>query len=114
MQALKVEGKKITDQQTVAETFNDYFVAIAENVQKQSDNNLINDDNNSMVNPTHFMEQAFNKPYPSMQSKYTSTKETERIIKSLKTKKFIRVRRDIHKDPKSKRPFHKFSNKLHM
>ena len=31
-QALKVEGKKITDQQTIAETFNKYFVDIAENV----------------------------------------------------------------------------------
>jgi len=49
-----------------------------------------------------------------MESKYTSTKEIERIIKSLKTKKLIWVRRDIHKDPKTKQPFHKFSNKLHM
>ena len=32
------------------------------------------------------MEQAFNKPYPSMESKYTPTKEIERITKSLKTK----------------------------
>jgi hypothetical protein len=32
------------------------------------------------------MELAFNKPYPSMKSKCTSTKEIERIIKSLKTK----------------------------
>ena len=35
---------------------------------------------------THFMEQAFTKPYPSMECKCTTTKETERIIKSLKTK----------------------------
>jgi len=32
------------------------------------------------------MEQAFNKPYPSMEWKYTTTKEIEQIIKSLKTK----------------------------
>ena len=78
--------KKITDQQTVAETFNDYFVAIAENVKRQRKNSFINDDNNSVDNHTHFMEQAFNKPYPSMESKYTSTKEIEKItcIKSLK------------------------------
>jgi hypothetical protein len=35
IQALKVEGKKITDQQTTAETFNEYFVAIAENVKNK-------------------------------------------------------------------------------
>jgi hypothetical protein len=38
------------------------------------------------------LEQAFIKPYPSMESKYTSTKEIEQIIKSLKTKKLVRVR----------------------
>jgi hypothetical protein len=32
------------------------------------------------------MEQAYNKPYPSMECKYTTTKEIERIIKSLKAK----------------------------
>jgi len=32
------------------------------------------------------MEQAFNKPYPSMESKCSSTIEIERITKSLKTK----------------------------
>ena len=31
IQAVNVEGRKITDQQTTAETFNEYFVAIAEN-----------------------------------------------------------------------------------
>jgi len=41
IQALKVEGKKITDQ-TIAETFNEYFVVIVENVKRQSKNNLIN------------------------------------------------------------------------
>jgi hypothetical protein len=32
------------------------------------------------------MEQAFNKPYPIMECKCTTTKEIEHIIKSLKTK----------------------------
>ena len=59
IQALKVEGKKITDQQTIAETFNECFVAIAKNGKRQSKNNLINDDNDNMDSHTHFMEQAF-------------------------------------------------------
>jgi hypothetical protein len=86
IQALNVEGKKVTHHQTIAETFNEYFVAIAENVKRQSENNLIKDDNNSMDNHIHFMEQAFNIPYPSMKCKCTTTKEIEQIIKSLKTK----------------------------
>jgi hypothetical protein len=86
IQALNVEGKKITDQRPIAETFNDYFVAIAETVKKQRKNHFINNDNNSVDNHTHFIEQDFNKPYPSMGSKYTTTREIERIIKSFKTK----------------------------
>ena len=31
------------------------------------------------------MEQAFNKPYPSIECKCTTTKEIELIMKSLKT-----------------------------
>jgi hypothetical protein len=79
--------KKITDQQTIAETFHQYFVAITETVRRQSKNNLINDDNNSIDNHTHFMEQAFNKPYPSMECKCTTIKEIEQIIKSPPQKK---------------------------
>jgi len=86
IQALNVEGRKITDQQTIAENFNEYFVAITENVQRQSKNNIINDDNHSMDSYTHFMEQAFTKPYPRMECKCTTTKEIEQIIKFLETK----------------------------
>ena len=49
-----------------------------------------------------------------MECNCTTTKEIERIIKSLKTKKLIWVQQDIHIDPKNKRPFHKLSNKLHV
>jgi hemerythrin-like domain-containing protein len=34
VQALDVDGKKIIDQQSIAETFNEYFVTIAENIKK--------------------------------------------------------------------------------
>jgi len=34
----------------------------------------------------HFMVHAFTKPYPSMECKYTTAKEIDWIIKSLKTK----------------------------
>jgi hypothetical protein len=34
IQTVKVEGKKITDQQIFDETINVYFLAIAENVKK--------------------------------------------------------------------------------
>ena len=60
IQAVNVEGSKMTDQQTVAETFDEHFVATAGNVTGQSKNNLINHDNNNIDNFIHFMEQSFN------------------------------------------------------
>jgi hypothetical protein len=35
IQVLIVEGRKIVDQQSIAETFNEYFATIAENIRKQ-------------------------------------------------------------------------------
>jgi hypothetical protein len=40
--------------------------------------------NDNMDSHTHFMEQAFNKPYPSMECKCTTTNEVGQNIKSLK------------------------------
>ena len=39
--------------------FNEYFTAIAENVKRQSKNNFISEDNDTMDSHTRFMEQAF-------------------------------------------------------
>jgi len=86
IQALKVQDKKITDQQTIAETFNEYFVAIAENISRQKKSELICDVDDNRYSHTHFMNKAYNKPYPRMEYKCTTTKEIEQIIISLKTK----------------------------
>jgi hypothetical protein len=51
------------------------------------------------------MEQAYNKPYPSMERKYTTTKEIERIIKSLKTKNSCGYDEISTKVPKISGPF---------
>jgi hypothetical protein len=68
-EALNVEDRKITNLQSIGETFNDFSVATAENVERQSRNNLFNDDDNRTDNHSHFIEQAFNKPYPTMEPK---------------------------------------------
>jgi hypothetical protein len=53
---IKLKVKKITDQQTIAETFNEYFIATAEIVKRQSKNNFVNDDNDNMDSHTRFMQ----------------------------------------------------------
>jgi len=54
LQAVNMEGKKINYRQTIADTYNDYFVAIAENVKRQRKNHFINNVMN-MENLHHFM-----------------------------------------------------------
>ena len=89
IQALKVQNKEITDQQTIAETFNVYFVTIAENINSQKKSELMYNVDDNRYSHTHFMEKTYNKPYPSMDNKCTTTKEIEQIITSLKTKKLL-------------------------
>jgi hypothetical protein len=86
LQTLKVGDRKITDQQLIAETLNAYFVAIADNIDRRIIQNTIKDFNHNLDSHTHFMEQAFNKPYPNMECNCTTVKEIEQIIQSLKTK----------------------------
>jgi hypothetical protein len=52
---------------------------------KQIKSDPINDDNISINNQTHFIIQAFNNLYPSMELKCTTSKEIEQIIKYLET-----------------------------
>lgn len=40
-------------------------------------------------NPLYYLSQAFNSSFPNIKYKYTSTKETEKIMKSLKLKKIF-------------------------
>jgi len=68
------------------------LLLLQKKVKRQSKNNLINNDNNSIHNHTHFMETTFNKSYPSMEFKCTTTTtKIEQIIKSLKTKNLVWV-----------------------
>jgi hypothetical protein len=80
-----VEGKKVTDQQIVAKLLMSILLLLQKMLKDKVKNNLINDDNDDMGSHTHFMEQAFNKPYSSMECKCT-TKEIERIRNPSKRK----------------------------
>jgi beta-glucosidase/6-phospho-beta-glucosidase/beta-galactosidase len=57
------------------ETFNEYFITIAENFKRKIKNSFIIND--TMDIHTHFMEQAFTNLYPHMKWKCTTTEEIE-------------------------------------
>jgi hypothetical protein len=78
--------KKIIDQQSIAETFNEYFVVIAENIRKRNRYTHMHVNNNDVDNHIQFINHAFDIPFPNMENKYCTIEETEQIINSLKTK----------------------------
>jgi hemerythrin-like domain-containing protein len=86
IQALDVDGKKIIDQQSIADTFNEYFVTIAENIRKQIRYTYTRLNNNDVDNHIQFINHTFDNPFPNMENKYSTIKEIEQIINSLKTK----------------------------
>jgi hypothetical protein len=70
----------------IAETFNEYFLSVAENRKEISKQNNINPSKFPKITPNYYLSQTFFNPSPSMKFNSLSTKEVEKIIKSLKSK----------------------------
>ena len=68
--------------QIIAETFNKYFVSVAQNIHVNNHN--INALSN-YENPISYLPRAFNQPFPTINLKCVSSKEIEDITQSLKT-----------------------------
>jgi len=83
IQSLNFGDEIITDNQIIADAFNKHFIMIPDtfiknNIDKNySAKSYKNNLPHFMVNPTH-------SSFPSMKSTYTTEKEIDKIIKSLK------------------------------
>ena len=75
-----IDGNATYECQVISDCFINRCLSIAEKI------------NNTSVkgnsNPLYYPSQAFNSPFPNTKYKYTSTKEIEKIMKSLKLKKY--------------------------
>jgi hypothetical protein len=89
--ALDVDGKKVFDQKSIAATYNEYFVTIAENIRKQTIYTHTHVNNNDVDNHVQFINHAFDNPFPNMENKYSTIKEIEQTTNSLKIKNLIRL-----------------------
>jgi len=74
--------------QNSPDTFNNYFLSIADKIiydirYKNSKDDKI------YKSPTYYLAKLFHKPFPSIQLNNTSTKEIDKIIKSLHLKKIL-------------------------
>jgi hypothetical protein len=74
---LNNNGDKNYNPQTIPDVFNNYFLSITGKIH-----NAFNKNNNFL----DYVHLTCNKPYPNIKCQYTSTKEPERIISSLKSK----------------------------
>jgi len=72
---MHINGKLIWNQQTIANSFNDYFLTIAEKLTGGNQTDKLSQLKNRA--PIHYILQNCRYPYP----RYTSTEQTEEIIK---------------------------------
>jgi hypothetical protein len=82
-QLINIVGKLITNQQSIANSFNNYILTVADKITSKIKNYKTSLNCN---NPIHCLHKNFKLPCSNMQLRYTTPKEIEKIIKSLKSK----------------------------
>lgn len=95
---LNIDGNITYNSQLISETFKNYLLSTAKINYKNSD-----ESNNSTLK---YLHKAFNNPYPNIKYQNTSTTETEKIIKSLKSKSSPGYKKNFCKSIKNKFPAH--------
>jgi len=73
---LYLDGNTINDCQEIANSFNKYFLNIAESTNsKQNEPSSHNPEN---ITPLHYLIQSFKNPFPNINLKTTSTREIKK------------------------------------
>ena len=73
------------DHQVISDSFNNYFLSIAEKISHII--NRHNIDSNNEKTPLHYLLQLFSNPFLNIKFSNTSTQEIERITNSLQSKR---------------------------
>jgi hypothetical protein len=76
--SINVNGNLSFNSQIIAETFNKYFVLVAQNMQV---NNYKANALSNHENPISYQFRVFNQPFPTINLKCVSAKEIEDITK---------------------------------
>ena len=72
--SINVNGNLSFNGQTIAETFNRYFVSVAQNIRENNHNvNALS----NQENPISYISRAFNQPFPTVNFKCVSSKEID-------------------------------------
>jgi len=81
--SINLKGVVIQNNQIIANVFNSYYSSVAKQIKEdiQTLNNIGN-----VQNPATYLHGILQQPLPSVNFKYVSTNEIEKVAKSLKTK----------------------------
>jgi len=84
--SLNINNTITNNPQEIANTFNDYFLTVADNVI----GNIKKDNNDPLenLNSSNYMICNFNTKFPRINWNYVTTYEIDTIIKSLKTNSY--------------------------
>jgi hypothetical protein len=81
----RLKGHTVSNYKNSPDTFNDHFLSIAEKIM-QSIRHSDTEDTSDNKNPMYYLSIISHNPFPNIKFNNTSTKETERIIKSIRAK----------------------------
>jgi len=82
-QLINIDGNLITNQQSIANYFNNYFLTVADRITSNIKNDKISLNRNK---PIHCLCKNSKLPCSNIKIKYTTPKELEKIIKLLKSR----------------------------
>jgi hypothetical protein len=86
IQSINIGDETTTDHQTIADTFNKYFIIILDKINRNNIDNYYSAETNRKNQncSCHFMANASQTSFPSMKFACTTENEITSIIKSLK------------------------------
>ena len=85
-QLINIHGKLITNQQSIANSFNNYFLTVADKIIS----NIKNDKTSlNCNNPIHCLHKHFKLPCTNMKLKYTTPREIEKNYQITKIQKLL-------------------------
>jgi len=82
-QLINIDGKLLTNQKSIASSFSNHFLTVADKITSNIKNEKTSLNCNNSI---HCFHKNFKIPCSNMKLKYTTPKEIEKIIKSLKSK----------------------------
>ena len=81
--SININGVFTQNNQVIADTFNSYFLSVAQHIMANSKNsNSVGNHHN----PLNYLRSTLTQPFPPNKPKFVSPKEIENVVRSLRTK----------------------------